>query len=350
MIATRFVRKQLDRGSVALLVATVLSCGSKKSVSTDATSVVDSTPGASAWKFVMVADTHVTTSGAPLADLVQAIATEHPSLVLVPGDIVQSGRGTTRTQMLEQLTMFHQVMQPLYDQGIPVYPVRGNHENDATDSISAWRASFVGSRALPANGPSGEEGLSYSFGFKNALFVGVDEYVAIHQVNQPWLDGVLATNELPHVFVFGHEPAFKYFHADCLDDVPAARNIFWASLIRAGAKVYLAGHDHFRDLSRIDDGDGNPDNDLYQYIVGTGGGPFPPAPGALNGSNAPYIPSSNAHAVENGYLLVEISGELVRDRVVTMTFKSRSCVSGGGTCSYIAASPAFQYIAPTKSP
>jgi hypothetical protein len=47
--------------------------------------------------------------------------------------------------------------------------------------------------------------------------------------------------------------------------------------------VYLSGHDHFRELARIDDGDGNQDNDLYQYIDGTGG-PFPPATAGLNGT------------------------------------------------------------------
>jgi hypothetical protein len=62
------------------------------------------------------------------------------------------------------------------------------------------------------------------------------------------------------------------------------RHAQYSSLLQhAEAKVYLSGHDHFRELARIDDGDGNQDNDLYQYIDGTGG-PFPPATAGLNGT------------------------------------------------------------------
>jgi predicted MPP superfamily phosphohydrolase len=304
----------------------------------------------SSWKFVMVGDTHVTATAAPLPDLVPAIAAENPSLVLVAGDIVQTGKGTTPSEMQQQLAMFHVVMEPLYAKGIPVYPVRGNHENDAFGSAEAWKASFTGNRSLPGNGPAGEEGLSYSFTFKNSLFVAVDEYVTIHQANQPWLDSLLTANTLPHVFVFGHEPAFKYFHTDCMDDVVDARNTFWKSLTKSGAKVYLCGHDHFRDLSRIDDGDGHVDNDLYQYIVGTGGGPFPPAAGIQNGENAPYTPVSVSHEVQNGFLLVEIHGETAQDRDVTMTFKRRSCATGTSDCSYEPSDDVFHYTAPQKTP
>jgi hypothetical protein len=303
-----------------------------------------------AWRFVMVGDTHITATEAPLPDLIPAIAGEEPALVLVAGDVVQTGKGTTPEEMKQQLAMFHQTMQPLYAKQVPVYPVRGNHENDATGSASAWRASFAGDRMLPTNGPAGEDELSYSVPFRNALFVAVDEYVAIHQVNQPWLDSVLASNTLPHVFVFGHEPAFKYFHTDCMDNAPEARNAFWASLAGAGARVYLAGHDHLRDLSRIDDGDGNPENDLYQYLVGTGGGPFPPTTGGLTGNNAPFAPVSVSHSVEYGYLLVEVSGEGAADRDVTMTFKRRTCDGAETTCEYTAASDVFRYTAPARTP
>ena len=106
--------------------------------------------------------------------------------------------------------------------------------------------------------------------------------------------------------------------------------------------MYLTAHDHFRDLARIDDGDGRADNDVHQYIVGTGGGPFPPAAGAYTGDNGPYAPVNVGHAVENGYLLVEVSGAGAADRDVTMTFKRRAC-DAAGSCAYEATADAFRY-------
>jgi predicted phosphodiesterase len=302
-------------------------------------------PGAARtpWRFVMVGDTHVTESGAPIAsEMMPFIVSENPRLVLVAGDVVQAGKQCSTAQMVAQLAAFKEVTRPLHDANVPVYPVRGNHEADAIGSADAWAESFRGADALPANGPAGEVGLSYSVEIENALFVALDEYVTLHHVNQPWLDTQLAGSTRPHVFVFGHEPAFKDFHTDCLGSAPLERNAFWSSLSRAGVKVYLTAHDHFRDLARIDDGDGQPDNDVYQYIVGTGGGPFPPAPGGYTGDNGPYAPVNASHAVENGYLVVEVSGTGATDRDVTMTFKRRTC-DPAGACTYEASADALRY-------
>ena len=45
-----------------------------------------------------------------------------------------------------------------------------------------------------ASVPEGEAGLTYSVTAKNALFVGLDEYVNLHRVNQAWLDGYNASH------------------------------------------------------------------------------------------------------------------------------------------------------------
>jgi hypothetical protein len=63
------------------------------------------------------------------------------------------------------------------------------------------------------------------------------------------VDQELNSNSNNHLFVFGHEAAFKVFHADCLDDSVSARNTFWNSLKTAGARVYFCGHDHFLDAA-----------------------------------------------------------------------------------------------------
>lgn len=308
---------------------------------TDDGSYVPAVPGSSppstAWRFAVVGDTHVTVTGSTIpAEIATAILAEAVDLVLVPGDLVEGGKGATRTRMAAQFEAWKDAMAPLYDAGIGVYPVRGNHEADVPDGTSAWSAAFTGRYALPGNGPAGETGLTWSFTAKNALFVGLDEYVDLHRVNQAWLDAQLAANATrPHVFVLGHEAAFEANHSDCLGAFPAARNALWESLASAGARVTFAGHDHFFDALRIDDGDGDPDDDLLQLVVGTGGGSLFPRY-AHDGENAPYTPVPLHHDAEHGYLVVEVSGEGERDLDVTLTWKRRVPDAATGGATYVA--------------
>lgn len=306
---------------------------------TDDGSYVPAVPGTSApstaWRFAVVGDTHVTAASSSVpAEIVSALLSESVDLVLVPGDLVEGGKGATSVQMQRQLEAWQRTMAPLTDAGIGVYPVRGNHEADVPGGESAWAAAFSGVHALPSNGPAGESGLTYSFSTRNALFVGLDEYADLHRVNQPWLDAQLASNTAPHVFVFGHEPAFKAFHSDCLGTYPAERNTFWSSLASAGAAVTFAGHDHFFDALRIDDGDGDAYDDLLQLIVGSGGGTLFTS-SAYNGENTPYAPVPLHHDVSFGYLLVEVSGDGGEDLDLTLTWKRRSVDSATGAVSYV---------------
>ena len=302
---------------------------------------------ASSWSFAVVGDTHVTADSQAIpTEIVTAIGADAPQLVLVAGDLVEGGTGATRSELESQLQSWRQVMAPLTEAGIPVYGVRGNHEADANGSLAGWDQVFSGAAAFPGNGPAGETGATYTFSHANALFIGLDEYVDPHRVNQSWLDQQLAANTRPHVFVFGHEPAFKAFHTTNLGLYPDARNTFWSSLAAAGARTYLCGHDHFFDLTRIDDGDGNTGNDLYQAIVGTGGG-APMDNYAYNGDNGPYTPVNLAHAEQYGYLLVTISGSGSDDRSVTLTFKQRTLDAATGSYSYDATA-SYSYTAPDR--
>lgn len=263
-------------------------------------------------------------------------------LILVCGDIVEGGLRTSSSQLQTELNLWQQVFQPLYDKGIGVYPIRGNHENDANGNITAWNNLFSGSRALPQNGPGAELNLTYSFQHKNALFIGLDDYVNIHRINQSWLNNQLTTNVLPHVFVFGHEAAFKVFHSDCLDDYSTERNTFWKSLTDAGVKTYFCGHDHFLDTSLVDDGDGNSANDIYQCVVGGGGG-WIMSKYNYNGSNSPYSVTGLYHQNKHGYALVQVSGDTSTDLNVTITWKERTV--SGTAVSYVPGNFTLQYKA-----
>jgi len=260
-----------------------------------------------------------------LGEIVWATINEGADFILISGDIVDGtpGQGTFKSQLLH----WRDISQPLYDAGIGVYPVRGNHDNGAK---ADWDDVFSGAYALPSNGPVGEENITYSFTYGNVFIVGLDQYVNPHRVNQTWLDTQFASNNEPHVFVFGHEPAFKLRHPDCLDDYPSDRDTFWNSIAAEGERIYFCGHDHSYDHARIDDHDGNPNNDVHQ-IVTIGGGDILYGDGAFDGDNNSWTPlrvdHENITQGHQGYMLVEIDGPNA-----TLTWKHRTdpCVFEAG--------------------
>lgn len=294
------------------------------------------------WKFAVVGDTHVTTNSDTISEMIPFFIQDSIDLLLICGDIVEGGKMTSSAELETELKLWMDIFKPLYESGIGIYPVRGNHEDDATDDISVWSQIFSGSKALPQNGPSGETNLTYSFSHKNAFFIGLDNYINIHRINQSWLDQQLEQNTNPHIFVFGHEAAFKVFHSDCLDDYEAERNVFWKSMTDAGVKTYFCGHDHFFDITQWDDGDGNTENDIYQCVAGGGGG-WLMSRYNYNGTNSNYTPKKMYHKVEHGYLLVELCGVTPDDLAVTITWKERTTNNTNGAIEYIATDNYFNY-------
>lgn len=308
--------------------------------------LVRNAPTTTAWRFAFVGDTHTPLSIIP-SEIASAVVSDGVQLLIVAGDLVEVGTGASTNMLANRLALWSNAFASVFAAGIPVYVIRGNHENDVTNNLEVWNSFFSGATAMPGNGPAGESNLTHAFVHSNALFLGFDQYVNLHQNNQAWLERQLAANTRPHVFAFGHEPAFKAFHTDGLDEYPAERNAFWSSLAGAGARVYLCGHDHFFNVARIDEGDGNASNDLYQFIVGTGGSTnWPPAAYNYNGANALYSPVNITNLTEtHGYLLVEISGPGTNDLGVTMTFKQRTHDTNTAAYVYTAATNIFAYAA-----
>jgi hypothetical protein len=279
------------------------------------------------WKFVVFGDTisfwtDSSINEEILAELAPAIVAENPAFVLFDGDF--SGYPA-----LGNYQIWTNLMGPVYQAGIPVYPAVGNH--DYQDRV-AYAAVFES--IIPANGPPGEVGTTYVLNHRNALILVLNEFALSNsfRINQEWVDAVLATNTQPHVFAAGHMPAFKVYHGDCLDDYPTNRNALWHSLERARCGIYFSGHDHFYDHSRIDNGDGNPAEDIHQMTVGTGGAPLY-GDGLYDGDNGPWIPVRVFHESQYGYVCVEIDGAKV-----TATWHHRA-----GTNSYPATSDVFSY-------
>jgi hypothetical protein len=281
-----------------------------------------------------------------LTEIAQATVDEGVDFTLVIGDLT-FGYADNQTEFESKLITWRNTMQPVYDAGIGVYPCRGNHDAtgvkpavDPTGAMSkaAWDNVFSGAYALPSNGPSGEENITFSFTQGNVFVVGLDQYGTHPQrVNQDWLDAQFASNTQPHVFVFGHEPAFKIFHEDCLDDYPSERNTFWSSIASTCGRTYFCGHDHFYNHARVDDGDGNSDNDLHQFDVATSGSSFYHWEGSYDGDNPPWTPQLVHHEEDvYGYMLVEVNG-----LDVTLTWKQRTAqgvfVAGGDVFTYTSA-------------
>jgi hypothetical protein len=278
-----------------------------------------------------------------LAEIAQATIDEGVDFTLIIGDLT-FGYADDQVAFESKLTTWRDTMQPVYDAGIGVYPVRGNHDAigvkpavDPTGVLSkaGWDNIFSGPYDLPNNGPAGEENITFSFTKENVFVVGLDQYGTHPQrVNQAWLDAELASNTQPHIFVFGHEPAFKLYHEDCLDDHPIERNAFWQSIASACGKTYFCGHDHFYNHTRTDDGDGSPNNDLHQFDVATSGSSFYHWEGNYDGDNGSWAPQL-VHHEENtyGYVLVEVDG-----LDVTLTWKERTAPgvyeAGGDVFSY----------------
>jgi 3',5'-cyclic AMP phosphodiesterase CpdA len=301
------------------------------------------TATAEPWRFIMTCDSrgnYVTAINEPaLSELAAEILRRDVDFLIYPGDLVYGAR-VSPEQFEEQLWDWVGIMKPVYDAGIPVYVCRGNHEvgdawdiewgilPDPVDNYSyRWLRVFGNEEypelKLPDNGPADAKYMSYSVVHKNALILAVDEYGGMrhrlaHAVDQCWVDSQFRANRQPHVFVFGHEPAFKMVHPDCLDDHPAQRDEFWRSLKRAGARTYFCGHDHFFNQARVDDGDGNPDNDVHQFVVATAGAPSYAWAPPYDGDNGDFIVTQVYHAERYGYILVEVD-----DLDVTMTWMER---------------------------
>lgn len=252
-------------------------------------------------------------------EMAQATINEKARFLLWTGDLVGGSKG--KEDFERELLTWRGLMEPLYSQGINVLPVRGNHETHCPEGVEVWNKVFSGIYALPQNGPASEKNLTFFYESGPVLVVGLDEYSTPKPaINQTWLDATLASHKKPFIFSAGHEAAFMDgHHTDVLDVNPPARDAFWTSLIKAGARTFFAGHDHLYDHMLITREGADPGPELHQFVAGTAGAPYY-EPGPYTGVNTGWkISRVKAIGRTYGYLLVE-----VEDNKVTITFKGRT--------------------------
>lgn len=148
------------------------------------------------------------------------------------------------------------------------YPAVGNHEVETPEDMNWLRSYDYG----PVNpGPSGCPTTTYSFDYGNAHFVILNVYCDAHGDTvtggdipdhlYAWLAADLDATTQPHIFVFGHEPAFPQPDArtgrvrhlgGSLDAHPAHRDRFWRLLRERGIRAYICGHTHNYSAVQID--------------------------------------------------------------------------------------------------
>ena len=156
------------------------------------------------WSFVMLGDTRDDNSTATgvsphLHTIAQKIASLNPQLVLVAGDLCNgdcldpnsplypaNGNFTdlaAKAIYAGEFSCWKTAMQPVFNyatgEGIPIYTVRGNHENNDAEAApievlkEAYQEAF--SAYVPTNGPNNgpadnQRGLSWSFTHNNVTF------------------------------------------------------------------------------------------------------------------------------------------------------------------------------------
>lgn len=265
-----------------------------------------------AGSFMVVGDLHHTSPSPDfnqtmLHELTLAAIEEEVDFIFFQGDLGIEAF-TSPAEKDSVLKDWRLVLESLQEQNIRLYACRGNSE---LKSIQSWNSLFSGTWAFPQNGPAEEKNLTYAVEFDNLLFIVLDQYTHPHRVNQVWLDSVLSATTSDHVFVAGHEPAFKLAYTNCLSVYHCDRNLFWESLADAGVEAYFCGLDHFYDHAILYDGHANNDGDLHQITAGTGGGALH-ADGEYNGDNGTWRPERLFHEKEYGYVLVEIADEDVK--------------------------------------
>jgi len=260
------------------------------------------------WSFAILGDTRgndngqdagVSTNLNAIARKIASLTGPKPAFVLVNGDLI-SGEliGSSYADFMGQFNTWKTAMNPVVAANIPIYPVRGNHENEIADFIpttAALKQAYYDSFGtnLPTNGPNNgpdddQRGFSYSFTHSNLTVVAVDQYfyydqytnhspqnIGYHSLDQQWVEQQLQAADTPYKLVMVHEPAFittgqdlgEQFFGTEADGLQRRAN-FWNALGANGCRLYVCGHVHALSVASIADDEGR---EVYQLMTGNGG-------------------------------------------------------------------------------
>ena len=153
----------------------------------------------------------------------------------------------------------------------PWYPVVGNHEAETPEDMQ-WLRNYAKENlhGLVKPGPEGSEETTYSFDYKNAHFVVLNEYSDgrsdtgtsgdLCDTLYQWLKDDLQSNSKSFIFVFGHEPFVSIadvdnghhrHKGDNLDEHPENSHRFHKLLREHNITAYINGHTHTFSYAKI---------------------------------------------------------------------------------------------------
>jgi hypothetical protein len=236
-------------------------------------------------RFVLVGDVR---SGHDVhAQLVQAIVAEDPDLVLMTGDLVDTGSDEAEWQR------FFEIEAPLARQ-VPIYTAPGNHDE--------WRrgeglARFLQLFPRPSGTPWS------SFDVAGVHFVLLDSSAYRNPDQLHWLEQDLmdARRRRVHAILacMHHGPWSSAMHGDN----PVAAHDYVPLLERAGATVLFSGHDHDYERGQVG---------ALAYVVSGGGGAELRSARCGEPGKRRCPPRVHAFVNEHHYVSVEVLHDRVR--------------------------------------
>jgi len=213
--------------------------------------------------------------------VVERIVVQAPDLVLNTGDLVEHGRRASEWET------FFEIERGLLARA-PLFPVLGNHEGNSPLYFDYFY--------LPGNEHW------YAFDYGNARFVclqvdGVADFrPGSEQYN--WLEGTLAANTQPWLFVAFHVPPYTSVRDDLEDDV---RQALAPLFERYGVDVAFNGHKHNYERNEV--------NGVTYVVTGGGGAPLY--------EMQEQEPTQAAFSLVYHFVLVKIDGDHLEATVIS---------------------------------
>lgn len=180
----------------------------------------------------------------PWHDTVQEAYSQNPdaNFVINMGDLVEIG------QNYQHWNNWFNAAAGVIDH-IPEMPVQGNHETYLKSYATTSPYTFVSQFTLPANGPYGHIGQTYSYNYGNIHFVVLDSQEdeeapsddTFLKQQADWLDKDLSSNKQKWTIVMFHKT--PYYNKKTRNN-PAVKDIFTPVIEKHHVDIVFNGHDH----------------------------------------------------------------------------------------------------------
>lgn len=241
------------------------------------------------------------------SEIVTAYMQQNPDFVIHTGDMVNHGG------IWNQWLSFNASIQPIWDAGIPLFGVVGNHEkytdqwNVFDENFTQYRRFFNFSSVIDT---PGETELHYSFDYGGVHFIILDtedyfsygtEIYNCSEAQMDWLLTDLATTgPTDFIVVSYHRPAWsvRQNREDRWAQAETIRHEFHQLFVQHGVDLVFSGHDHHY-YRGVRDG-------IYYVVTGGGGAPpYAPDP------TAPHWQEGDVALQTNHYCRIDVTPDQV---------------------------------------